>query len=137
MDDVDLSRMVVTVIQGKGKKDRIVPISTRLALVLREYLKDRERLQKRSENFFVTAQKDRPMGTQCIDNLVEKLRNKTGIKFTPHSLRHTFATLMLEGGCDLYTLSRMMGHSKITTTTVYLACTPKMMMSSIERHPLN
>jgi len=44
---------------------------------------------------------------------------------------------MLEGGCDIYTLSKMMGHSKISTTTIYLACSTKQMMSSIEKHPLN
>jgi len=137
LEDVDFSRMLVSVIQGKGKKDRIVPISTRLAVMLKEYLKDRERLGKRSENLFTTAQKDRPMGTQCIDNLIDRIKEKSGLKFSPHSLRHTFATLMLEGGCDIYTLSKMMGHSKINTTTVYLSCSPRMMMSSIERHPLN
>lgn len=129
--------MLVTVVQGKGGKDRIVPISTSLSGVLREYQKDRERLDKKSESFFTAVQKDVPMGTQCVDNLIARLRVATGLKFSAHSLRHTFATLMLEGGCDLYTLSRMMGHSKIATTTIYLACSPRMMTASIERHPLN
>ncbi len=52
-------------------------------------------------------------------------------------LRHTFATLMLEGGCDIYSLSKMMGHSDIKTTTIYLAATVEHLRSQIEKHPLN
>lgn len=137
VEDVDFGRMAIHVIQGKGKKDRIVPVSTRLAAILREYVADRERLGKNCDHFFVTTQANTPMAITCVNRLVKKLKDRTGIEFSAHGLRHTFATLMLEGGCDLYTLSRMMGHTKIATTTVYLSCTPKMMASSIERHPLN
>lgn len=137
LSDVDIERMVISVRCGKGKKDRLVPISSRLAVILKEYLLDRARLAKECSAFFTTSQYDKPMGIKCIDLLVRRLREKTKIHFSAHALRHTFATLMLEGGCDLYTLSRMMGHSKVTTTTVYLSCTAKMMLSSIEKHPLN
>jgi site-specific recombinase XerD len=136
-DDVDFARMSVRVISGKGGKDRLVPLSSRLMSILREYVADRERLGKRCESFFTCAQHDTPMPVRAVTILVKRLREVTGIKFTPHGLRHTFATLMLEGGCDLYTLSRMMGHSKITTTTIYLACSPKMLSASIGKHPLN
>lgn len=129
--------MSIRVLHGKGDKDRFVPVSTRLAAVLKEYVAARERAGKKCEHFFTTAQYDHPMPIKAVDRLVRKLRERTGIAFSSHSLRHTFATLMLEGGCDLYTLSRMMGHTKITTTTVYLACSPKMMLRSVERHPLN
>lgn len=137
MEDVNLSEMTIRVLRGKGNKDRIVPISTRLATILRDYLLDRQRLGKNCESFFVSAQYDSPMPVKAVNLLMSKLRDRTGLNFSSHSLRHTFATLMLEGGCDLYTLSRMMGHSKITTTTIYLACSTKMLASSIEKHPLN
>lgn len=137
MHDVSFDEMCIRVLRGKGNKDRIVPISTRLAAILREYLLDRQRLGKNCESFFVSAQQDNPMPVKVVNVLMKRLRGRTGLNFSSHSLRHTFATLMLEGGCDLYTLSRMMGHSKITTTTIYLACSSKMMAESIERHPLN
>ena len=135
--DVDLSSMSLRVIRGKGGKDRIVPVSTRLGAILKEYLADRERLGKACENLFTSAQHDSPMPAKAVNELMGRLRDRTGVGFTAHGLRHTFATLMLEGGCDLFTLSKMMGHSRVTTTTIYLSCTAKMMTSSIEKHPLN
>lgn len=137
LEDVDLQKMSIAVLCGKWKKDRIVPISTRLASYLMDYLRERKRLAKTSEFFFTSAQFDRGIGISCIDNLIARIKEKTGIYFSAHSLRHSFATLMLEGGCDIYTLSKMMGHSKITTTTIYLACSARIMMSSIEKHPMN
>lgn len=136
-EDVDIEHFVVHVIQGKGKKDRVVPISTKLAAILKEYINERKRLNKQCEHFFTGAQFDRPVGAHCIDQLVRKLRKKVKIFFTVHGLRHSFATLMLEGGCDIYTLSKMLGHSKITTTTIYLSCSTKQLTTSIEKHPLN
>jgi len=136
-EDVNIKTFTINVIQGKGKKDRLVPIPSKLAWILKEYILDRTRLNKQCEGFFTQSQFDKPISSQCIDRIVERLREKTKIQFTPHSLRHSFATLMLEGGCDIYTLSKMMGHSKISTTTIYLACSTKQMMSSIEKHPLN
>ncbi|EKE26536.1 MAG: Site-specific recombinase, phage integrase family/ribosomal subunit interface protein [uncultured bacterium (gcode 4)] len=137
INDIQLNEMYINVVQGKWRKDRIVPISTRLSVIFHDYIKERERLNKKCEHFFTTSQYDKPMGVRCIDVLVKKLRQKTKIDFSSHSLRHTFATLMLEWGCDIYTLSKMMWHSKITTTTIYLACSPKQMLKSIEKHPLN
>lgn len=137
MEHVDLSRMAISVIAGKGRKDRIVPISTRLAAIILEYLKERARLNKMCPNFFVTAQYDTPLTSNAIRLTIQRLRKAAGFYFSAHALRHTFATLMLEGGCDLYTLSRMMGHTKIATTTIYLSCSSRMMASSMELHPLN
>ncbi|PIR01190.1 MAG: hypothetical protein COV66_01890 [Nitrospinae bacterium CG11_big_fil_rev_8_21_14_0_20_45_15] len=61
----------------------------------------------------------------------------SGIYFYTHQLRHTFATLMLEGGCDIFSLSKMMGHSDIKTTTIYLAASAKHLQEQMEKHPLN
>lgn len=115
----------------------MVPISTRLGAFLKQYIQDRQRLGKQCESFFTTAQYDHPLPGKSVDRLTRRLREKLGLHFTAHSLRHTFATLMLEGGCDIYTLARLLGHSKITTTTIYLTCTARMMASSVEKHPLN
>lgn len=137
MEDVNLARMTVYVIKGKGNKDRMVPISTRLAAILAEYMAERERLGRNSDYFFLSSRDDRPATPQILKRVVRDLQKRSKVQFGIHALRHTFATLMLEGGCDIYSLSQMMGHTKITTTTIYLACSTRMMASSIERHPLN
>ena len=135
--DANLSTSTISVIHGKGGKDRLIPICSRLSSIIKDYLTDRERLHKKSEFLFTAVQKDEQIGIRCLNNLIARLRDKTGLNFSAHTLRHSFATMMLEGGVDIYTLSKMMGHNKITTTTIYLACSTKMMMSSIEKHPLN
>ena len=65
------------------------------------------------------------------------MRDASRLKFTIHKLRHTFATLMLEGGVDIYSLSKMMGHSDIKTTTIYLSASAEHLRSQMTKHPLN
>lgn len=136
-NDVDFANNSIFVRQGKGAKDRVVPISSKLRLILEEYMDDRNRLNKTSMAFFTAVQRDHAIGNKTIPNLASKLRKYVNIDFSAHTLRHGFARLMLEGGCDIYTLSKIMGHSKITTTTIYLSCSDKQMMKSIEMHLLN
>ena len=137
MSDVDLQNKIICVREGKGKKDRIVPLNYRLIDFLKEYLKDREKEKRVCPYFFVTLRKDEKLGEVAIKRLVQKLRDKSGIYFYPHLLRHTFAVLMLQGGCDLFVLSKMMGHSSIETTTIYLTATTAHMQNEIVKHPLN
>ncbi len=72
-----------------------------------------------------------------LKKLVWQVRESSGIYFSVHKLRHTFATLMLEGGCDIYSLSKMMGHSDIKTTTIYLSASAEHLRSQMTKHPLN
>ncbi len=137
MMDVDLVNLSIFIHLGKGSKDRIVPMSTTLAGILRKYLEERTRLKKTCPEFFVSLNRDLGFTDTGMKRLVELLRRKTGIKFSVHKLRHTFATLMLEGGCDIYSLSRMLGHSDIKTTTIYLAASPEHLRSQMLKHPLN
>ena len=64
------------------------------------------------------------------------IKSTSGVKFTIHGLRHTFATLMIEGGCDIYSLSKMMGHSDIKTTTIYLSASVEHLRDQMKKHPL-
>ncbi|HEX3625922.1 MAG TPA: tyrosine-type recombinase/integrase [Verrucomicrobiae bacterium] len=135
--DVDLENMTIFVNRGKGAKDRIVPICSQLALALKRYLIERKRLGKTCPEFFASFIKDMRFTVDGMNVLISKMRKATGIKFSSHRLRHTFATLMLEGGCDIYSLSRMMGHSDIKTTTIYLSASAEHLRSQILKHPLN
>lgn len=135
--DVDIENLSIFIRQGKGNKDRIIPINYRLAEALKKYLEVRKKAYKTCPEFFTCYTYDMGFGESGIKRLVENIVKATGIKFTIHKLRHTFATLMLEGGCDIYSLSKMMGHSDIKTTTIYLAASVHHLREQILKHPLN
>ncbi len=137
LNDVSLENRTIFIQQGKGAKDRLLPMNAKLKYFFEEYLKERKRLNRNSLQFFTGINEKRPFTQEGIKKIFLKLRKATKLDFSPHTLRHSFATLMLEGGCDIYTLSKMMGHSKITTTTIYLSCSMKQMSKSIELHALN
>ena len=135
--DVDLENFTIFVRQGKGNKDRIIPMSTTLAQTLKKYIEERKRLNRTCPEFFVSLNRNSGYSSDGLKHLVRQLNETTGIKFNVHKLRHTFATLMLEGGCDIYSLSKMMGHSDIKTTTIYLSASVEHLRAQIVKHPMN
>lgn len=135
--DIDLDNLTIFVRQGKGGKDRVVPVSYALAQTLKKYREERSRLNKTNPEFFSSLRGNYGFTTDGLKKLVEQVRKSSGVTFTVHKLRHTFATLMLEGGCDIYSLSKMMGHSDIKTTTIYLAASAEHLRSQMTKHPLN
>ncbi len=137
MEDIDLQNRSLMVRYGKGAKDRIIPLTLSLIELYEDYIKERTRLNKNCPYFFTAMRQDSIMGDKVLARLVKKIRDKSKIKFYPHLLRHTFATLMLEGGCDIFSLSKMMGHSDIKTTTIYLSATTHHLKEQIIKHPLN
>ena len=137
MTDVDIENLTIFVRQGKGGKDRIIPMSFTLAQTLTKYLEERKRLRKTCPEFFTSLNRDCGFTDTGIKRLTSKIKKASKIDFTIHKLRHTFATLMLEGGCDIYSLSRMLGHSDIKTTTIYLAASAEHLRGQMGKHPLN
>ena len=137
LSDVDIENLTIFIRYGKGGKDRIIPMSQTLALSLRRYLKERTRLKKTCPHFFTSLNRNKGFTDSGLRRVVRTLKDVTHIDFTIHRLRHTFATLMIEGGCDIYSLSKMMGHSDITTTTIYLSATAEHLRGQIFKHPLN
>ena len=135
--DVDIENLSIFINQGKGSKDRVIPISYTLAQTLKRYAEERKRLNKTCPEFFASLNRNKGYTASGLKRLTEQMREASGIKFTIHKLRHTFATLMLEGGCDIYSLSKMMGHSDIKTTTIYLAASAEHLRSQMTKHPLN
>lgn len=134
--DIDLQNHVISINQGKGAKDRLIPIPSNLVPILQAYLKDRVRLNKTCPEFFVSLYKNQGFTKSGLKLLINNLKKLSKIHFYPHLLRHTFATLMLEGGCDIFSLSKMMGHSDIKTTTIYLSATIGHLKNEAEKHPL-
>ena len=134
--DIDIDNLTIFIRQGKGNKDRIIPISFTLAQSLKRYCAERKRLNKTHPEFFSSLKGNMGFTVNGLKKVVEQMRNSFGMRFSAHKLRHTFATLMLEGGCDIYSLSRMMGHSDIKTTTIYLSASAEHLRSQMTKHPL-
>lgn len=116
--DVDFDRNMIHVRQGKGRKDRYVPLGEHLARGLKKYL-DAEKPVKWLFNGKNHQQPFSPRGTQWV---VRETSKKTGIKkqISVHTLRHTYATHLLEQGLDIVSIKELLGHAHIETTMVYL-----------------
>jgi len=134
--DVDLEKRTVFVRSGKGAKDRIVTFKYELISPFEAYLKARNAMPRISPYFFVSLHRDMRMSVKALTRLFKKLKDASGIAFSAHILRHTFATLMLEGGCDVFSIKEMMGHSNIQTTCGYLRAVVGHLQEQINRHPV-
>jgi len=117
---IDSQRMQLKVIRGKGGKDRFVPISPRLLDELRNYWK----LGKPTNYIFPGLTPDTPLSSATIQKACTLAAAKAGINkhVTPHTMRHSYATGLLEAGVDLMAISKLLGHSSFTTTMIYLHC---------------
>ena len=118
IQDIDSKRMLIRVACGKGQKERLVPLSPRLLTELREYWK-----QVRSPKYlFPGATFDVRISATTIQKSCKAAVIKAGItkNVTPHTLRHSFATGLLEAGVDLLTIGRLLGHKSFSTTMIYL-----------------
>lgn len=133
---VDLGAKTLFVKQGKGYKDRLIPLAPQVMHIFKSYLVERARLKSNSSYFFTSNQDEEKMGCCVVKRLILKLRNLSKIYFSAHVLRHTFATLMLQNGCDLFHIQKMMGHSSIETTSLYLKATVEHLRGEIAKHPL-
>ena len=135
--DVDIENRTIFVRNGKGAKDRILPMSHTLASRLKKYIQERKKKNKTCPEFFASNNKNQGFTDGGLRHLTKELKKVSHIEFTIHRLRHTFANLMIEGGCDIYSLSKMMGHSDISTTTIYLSTTSEHLRGQMLKHPLN
>ena len=116
--DIDGPRMQIHITNGKGRKERLVPISSRLLHELREYWK----ADRPANYLFPGKTPDVPLSNATIQKACKLAAALAGIHklVTPHTLRHSYATGLLEAGVDLLTISRLLGHASFSTTMVYL-----------------
>ena len=123
ISDVDSQRMIVHVRGGKGRKDRDVMLSAKLLKALREHWR---RLRRKSSEWLFPGNRqhtnDRPISTKAVWHACRNAAKRAGIKkqVHPHTLRHCFATHLLEQGADLRNIQMLLGHNDLEQTTIYL-----------------
>ncbi len=135
LEDINLEAGFLRVL-GKGSKERIVPFHMRAAERVKTYI----RLQrpdilkkKRSPYLFITR-RGGPMSRQRFWQTIKGVGKKLGIKLSPHTMRHSFATHLLEGGADLRSLQKMLGHADISTTQIYTKVTADRLKQVYSKH---
>jgi integrase/recombinase XerD len=121
VEDIDSKRMLIKVVNGKGRKDRYTMLSTKLLDELRGYYK-RYRPQSYLFPSAFTKNRDKPLSYEALRNTYEKARKKAGVRNGEgiHTLRHSFATHLLEAGYDMRKIQVLLGHTKLSTTMIYL-----------------
>lgn len=137
ISDIDLDEKYLK-LKGKGSKQRIVPIGSMLYKNLMQYLNVRETfLQNRGEPLFLSKSKNK-LDRTAVFRIIKKTANNISLQTDvhPHTLRHSAATHMLEGGCDLRTVQEFLGHSSVSTTQIYTKVTKEFLEEAFtESHP--
>jgi integrase/recombinase XerC len=131
--------LMLMVRKGKGKKDRLVPTGKKSYETLKNYLERRNEFGRRQDPLplFLNCRGKRLSG-RSIAKIVEKFRIKTGLgkNVTPHTLRHSYATHLLEGGAGLKAIQQLLGHENISTTQNYTKVSMAQIMKVYDKaHP--
>ena len=135
--NIDFENSIIR-INGKGKKERIIPLGEVASYYLKVYLSDyRSKLLKRNTyNQVFLNNHGKPITRQGFNYILEYIRELTGIEkeITPHVLRHSFATHLLEGGADIRSIQEMLGHENISTTNIYTEVVNDVLRSNYEMY---
>jgi integrase/recombinase XerD len=138
VEDIDSRRMVIRVRQGKGRQDRYVMLSPKLLALLRQYW-----MAARPRTWlFLGRDGDRPIGPHAVMKACRRARKQAGLekRVTVHTLRHSFATHLLEAGTDLRSIQVLLGHHSPRTTALYTHVSPAALRataSPLDRLDLN
>ncbi len=130
MSDVGVDVSAITV-KGKGGHERMMPVSSRLRQILADYLQARD---CDGPSLVANAVGNR-MGTTSFYRLFDRVLERaelTDTGITPHTLRHAFASQLVRAGVDIATISELLGHANIATTSIYLHTTPESKMNAVE-----
>jgi len=112
-------------IMGKGDKERVVPVNMRALEKAKKYMEEERpaTLGKRQSPYLFVTRRGKPMSRQRFWQTLKAIGQKAGLEISPHTIRHCFATHLLEGGADLRSVQKMLGHSDISTTQIYTKVT--------------
>ncbi len=139
INHVNFQEGIIRVLHGKGGKDRVVPISQKVLGLLKRYVQeDRGESLNSSAPLFVSRQGTR-LSTRSIQRIVTKSRKRAGIqrKVTPHTLRHAFATHLIENNVDIRYIQEYLGHSSLATTQIYTHVSLRHLKQAYEEaHPI-
>jgi integrase/recombinase XerC len=119
--DIDFSNRMIKIL-GKGSKERIVIYGHHCEEVLNKYLKiSRKELNKKNNDYLFLNKNGEKISERMIRNILNSLLKRTNIDthVSPHNIRHTFATEMLNGGADLVSVKELLGHESLNTTSIY------------------
>ena len=134
--NIDLNRSLIKVM-GKGNKERMVPFGDNALFWLREYIKFRRKnnLSLNSRDFFISQQRKK-ITRQAFWHRIKLYLNKTGLsqEVSPHTLRHAFATHLLNNGADLRSVQMLLGHSDLSTTQIYTHIAKQRLGEMIKKH---
>lgn len=140
MDDLDLHNSVVRVM-GKGSKERIVPIGEYTIEYCLKYLKvRREFIKDKTSDYLFLSNRGSKLDRSSFFRILKNLLKDKGLNenLSPHSLRHSFATHLLDNGADLKTIQEFLGHADINTTKIYTHISNKKLKDDYEKyHPRN
>ena len=135
--DIDIEEAFVR-LEGKGSKQRIVPLGSQVVINLENYLPLRNKDRKNKNNKLFISKSYKNLDRTAVFRIIKSTGVKAGInkELYPHILRHSAATHMLEGGCDLRTVQEFLGHSSVSTTQIYTKVTKAFLEEAfIESHP--
>ena len=135
--DIDIEEAFVR-LEGKGSKQRIVPLGSKVLINLENYLPLRNKDRKNKNNKLFISKSYKNLDRTAVFRIIKSTGVKAGInkELYTHILRHSAATHMLEGGCDLRTVQEFLGHSSVSTTQIYTKVTKAFLEEAfIESHP--
>jgi site-specific recombinase XerD len=136
--DLDLKTGTLLVRNGKGKKDRYVPLTGGARTVLETYLQEARPLlaERWDDGSLFLSRRGRRLGDMSVRMIVKRAGAKMGLKVTTHVLRHSYATHLLKGGADVRHVQKLLGHKDISTTTLYTKVDTSSLGSMLRRcHP--
>jgi integrase/recombinase XerD len=123
-------------ITGKGSKQRVVPVNEQTLSTIKNYMEKSRPvgLKQKVSNYLFIARGGKPMTRQRLWQLIKKYSAELSITISPHTLRHCFASHLLDGGADLRALQKMLGHTDISTTQIYTKVTPERLRKIHKKH---
>jgi len=132
IEDIDFTDTTLMVRGGKGNKDRLIPVDHQTLDMIEYFIEDA------TSGYLILSERNEKLSTRQVERLVEEYGKAAGLeqRIHPHMLRHSFAVHCLKSGMNLRTVQKMLGHTSLTTTQIYLDITGEDVKADYFEHPL-